>query len=325
MSFVKSITSSRKNLQQKVGSELTTLLAYALIILVFSILSPHFFSVDNFLNIGIYSAVTGITATTTTLALVAGCIDISVGGTMALTGMVASLMLKAGYSTFTSVLVAFILGIICGAINGLAVSKGKINPMIATLATMSIFRGIAYLSNNGISIVVTDEKFKWLGRGYIGFIPFLVLIMLLFFVLAWYLAKYTAFGRKIYATGSNMRASYLSGINTDNVIFTVYLLNGMLAGISGILMAAQTGAGLPTAGSGYEMTIISACILGGTSLNGGKGSLWGSLIGVLMLTTISNGLTMLEVQTFWQQIIKGCILLAAVFIDVLRSGVYKKA
>jgi len=325
MSFVKSISSSTKNLQKKVGSELTILLAYILIILVFSILSPHFFSMDNFLNIGIYSAVTGITATTTTLALVAGCIDISVGGTMALTGMVVSLMLKAGYSTFTSVLVAFILGTVCGAINGLAVSKGKINPMITTLATMSIFRGIAYLSNNGISIVVTNESFKWLGRGYIGFIPFLVLVMLLFFVLAWYLAKYTAFGRKVYATGSNMRASYLSGINTDNVVFTVYLLNGMLAGISGILMAAQTGAGLPTAGTGYEMTIISACILGGTSLNGGKGSLWGSLIGVLMLTTISNGLTMLEVQTFWQQIIKGCILLAAVFIDVLRSGAYKKA
>ncbi|HHU50110.1 MAG TPA: ABC transporter permease [Clostridiales bacterium] len=325
MSLVKSFTSSTRNLQKKVGSEFTILLAYILIIVVFSILSRHFFSTDNFLNIGIYSAVTGITATTTTLALVAGCIDISVGGTMALTGMVVSILLKAGYSAFASVLIALVLGVICGSINGFAVSKGKINPMITTLATMSIFRGIAYLLNDGISIVVTNEQFKWLGRGYVGFIPFLVLVMLLCYIITWYLAKYTAFGRKVYATGSNARASYLSGINTDRVVFIVYLLNGMLAGISGILMAAQTGAGLPTAGTGYEMTIISACILGGTSLSGGKGSLWGSLIGVLMLTTISNGLTMLGIQTFWQQIIKGCILLAAVFIDVLRSGAYKKA
>ena len=325
MDLTRSISNTMKNLQKKVGSELTILLAYILIVIAFSMLSPFFFSTDNFLNIGIYSAVTGITAASTTLIMISGCIDISVGGIMALCGMVVSLMLKAGFSAFVSVLVAFIIGAICGAINGFAVSKGKINPMITTLATMSIFRGIAYLSNNGVSIVVTNEAFKWLGRGYIGFMPFLIVIMLLFFVLAWYISKYTAFGRKIYATGSNMRASYLSGINTDRVVFIVYLLNGVLAGISGILMAAQTGAGLPTAGTSYEMTIISACILGGTSLNGGKGSLWGSLFGVLMLTTISNGLTMLEVQTFWQQIIKGCILLAAVFIDVLRSGTYKKA
>jgi ribose/xylose/arabinose/galactoside ABC-type transport system permease subunit len=324
MNFARNIVNTTKNLQRKVGSEFTILLAYVLIIIVFSIMSPFFFTTDNFLNIGIYSAVTGITAASTTLALIAKCIDISVGGIMALSGMVASLLLKAGYSAFISVLIAFIIGIICGAINGVAVSKGKINPMITTLATMSIYRGIAYLSNNGISIVVTNEAFKWLGRGYVGFMPFLIIIMMLIFILAWYISRYTAFGRKIYATGANMRASYLSGIDTDRIIFIVYLLNGMLAGISGILMAAQTGAGLPTAGTGYEMTIISACILGGTSLNGGKGSIWGSFIGILMLTTISNGLTMLEVQTFWQQIIKGCILLAAVFIDVLRSGLYKK-
>lgn len=323
MNLAKKINST-KNAHIKIGSELTILLAFILVIIAFSIVTPHFLSMDNFLNIGIYSAVTGITAASTTLALVAGCIDISVGATMALTGMVVSILLKDGLSVYFSIFIALALGIACGAFNGLAVSKGKINPMITTLATMSIYRGIAFLLNDGISIVVTNEQFKWLGRGYIGFMPFLVLVMLLCYLITWYVAKYTAFGRKVYATGSNARASFLSGINTDRVVFTVYLLNGTLAGISGLLMSAQTGAGLPQAGSGYEMTIISACILGGTSLSGGKGSLWGSLIGVLMLTTISNGLTMLGIQTFWQQIIKGCILLAAVFIDVLRSGAYRK-
>jgi len=244
---------------------------------------------------------------------------------MALTCMVVAQLLRSGVSVPVAIILGVLTGAVCGAINGIAVSKGKIVPMIATLATMSIFRGIAFLSNNGVSIVINSNTFKWIGRGYIGPVPFLIIIMMLFYLGVWYVSKYSAFGRKVYATGSNKRASYLSGIKTDSVIFFVYLINGTVAGISGILMAAQTGAGLPTAGDGYEMTIIAACILGGTSLYGGKGSVWGSFIGVLMLTTISTGLTMLAVPTFWQQIIKGVILLLAVFIDVIRSGGLKKS
>lgn len=315
----------KKWLKLSNSSEFTILFAYILICIAFSALSKHFLSINNFLNIGIYSAITGITATTMTLVLIQGCIDISVGGIMALTGMVCALMLKSGVPTVIAIITAFILGILCGAFNGMMVSKAKVNAMITTLSTMSIFRGIAYLSNDGISIVINDAPFKWIGRGYIGALPFIIILMILIFVIIWYMAKNTAFGRKVYATGSNLRASYLSGINTDNVIWIVYMLNGMMAGISGILMAAQSGAGLPIAGEGYEMTIISACILGGTSLNGGKGSIWGTFLGIIMLTTISNGLTMLAVPTFWQQIIKGVILLISVLIDVIRSGGYKKA
>lgn len=317
--------SKKKWLKLSNSSEFTILLAYILICIAFSALSKHFLSINNFINIGIYSAITGITATTMTLVLIQGCIDISVGGIMALTGMVCALMLKSGIPTVIAIIAAFILGILCGVFNGMMVSKAKINAMITTLSTMSIFRGIAYLSNDGISIVINDASFKWIGRGYIGALPFIIILMVLIFVIVWYVAKNTAFGRKVYATGSNLRASYLSGINTDNVIWIVYMLNGMMAGISGILMAAQSGAGLPIAGEGYEMTIISACILGGTSLNGGKGSIWGTFLGIIMLTTISNGLTMLAVPTFWQQIIKGVILLISVLIDVIRSGGYKKA
>ncbi len=317
--------SMKKWLRLNNGSEFTILLAYILICIAFSALSKHFLSINNFLNIGIYSAITGITATTMTLVLIQGCIDISVGGIMALTGMVCALLLKSGVPTVVAIIASFILGILCGAFNGIMVSKAKINSMITTLSTMSIFRGIAYLSNDGISIVINDAPFKWIGRGYIGALPFIIILMIVIFVIIWYVSKNTAFGRKVYATGSNLRASYLSGINTDNVIWIVYTLNGMMAGVSGILMAAQSGAGLPIAGEGYEMTIISACILGGTSLNGGKGSIWGTFLGIIMLTTISNGLTMLAVPTFWQQIIKGVILLISVLIDVIRSGGYKKS
>lgn len=306
------------------NSEVTLLIALFLIGLVFTILSPYFLTIKNFLNIGIYSAIIGVTATTTTLALIQGCIDISVGSIMALTGMICAILLKSGASMFVAIVIAFAAGVAGGAFNGLMVSKAKINPMITTLSTMTIFRGIAYLSNDGISIVINNNSFKWMGRGYIGPIPFIIILMLIAYFAMWYIAKYTAFGRRIYATGSNPRASYLSGINTSRMIFVVYILNGMMAGISGILMAAQSGAGLPIAGEGYEMTIISACILGGTSLSGGKGSIWGTFIGVIMLTTIANGLTMLAVQTFWQHIIKGIILLVSVLIDSIRSGALKK-
>jgi ribose/xylose/arabinose/galactoside ABC-type transport system permease subunit len=324
MSGMNVATTEKKKLKLGKGSELTLLIAFILICVAFGILCKPFFTVNNFLNIGIYTAITGIAATTMTLILIQGCIDISVGSIMGFTGMVAAIMLRAGLNTGVAILVAFLLGLGCGIFNGALVSKVKINSMIATLATMSIFRGAAYLTNDGISVVINDTAFKWLGRGYVGPIPFLIVIMLAIYIVVWYVSKYTAFGRKIYATGANQRASYLSGIKTDRIFWIGYMLNGMVAGLAGILMAAQAGSGLPTAGEGYEMTVISACILGGTSLNGGKGSVWGAFLGALMLTTITNGLTMMAVPTFYQQIIKGAILLLAVFIDVLRSGGYKK-
>ncbi|MBU9726648.1 MULTISPECIES: ABC transporter permease [Diplocloster] len=314
----------RERIKKGGGSEITICIAYIGLCIIFSILSPNFFSGKNFINIGIYSAIMGITAAATTLVLICGCIDISVGAVMGLTGMISALLLKAGVPIVVAVLIALLAGAAVGTINGLLVSKGKIVPMIATMATMSIIRGIAYLTNNGISIVVSNAKFNWLGRGYVGPVPFILIIMAIVYLGMFYLSKYTAYGRKLYATGSNQRAGYLAGINTDRTILSVYVLNGVFAGLSGILMAAQSGAGLPTAGDTYEMTIISACVLGGTSINGGKGNVWGTLVGVLLLTTISNGLTMLSISSFWQQIIKGTILLAAVLIDAWRGGSYKK-
>ncbi len=317
-------TTLKDRIKKGGGSEITICIAYVALCAIFSLLSPNFLSGKNFINIGIYSAIMGITAAATTLVLICGCIDISVGAIMGLTGMSSALMLKAGVPIGAAILTAILLGSLVGVINGLLVAKGKIVPMIATMATMSITRGIAYLTNGGISIVVSNKQFTWLGRGYMGPVPFILVVMAMVYAVMFYISKYTAYGRKLYATGSNQRAAYLAGINTDRVILSVYVLNGLFAGISGILMAAQSGAGLPTAGDGYEMTIISACVLGGTSINGGKGNVWGTLVGVLLLTSISNGLTMLGISSFWQQIIKGVILLAAALIDAWRGGSYKK-
>ncbi len=314
----------KKRILKGGSSEITICIAYIGLCLIFSILSPNFLSIRNFVNIGVYSSIMGITAAATTLVLISGCIDISVGATMGLAGMISALLLKAGVPIVIAVAVALAAGAAVGVFNGLLVSKGKIVPMIATLASMSIVRGIAYLTNGGISIVISNKQFTWLGRGYVGPIPFILIVIAVVYIAVHYLARYTAYGRKLYATGANQRAGYLAGINTDKTIFGVYVLNGVFAGLSGVLMAAQSGAGLPTAGDTYEMTIISACVLGGTSINGGKGNVWGTLVGVLLLTTISNGLTMLGISSFWQQIIKGTILVVAVLIDAWRSGSYKK-
>lgn len=316
--------SIRKKIMKDGSSEITICIAYVGLCLVFSVLSSNFLSIRNFVNIGIYSSIMGITAAATTLVLISGCIDISVGATMGLTGMISALLLKAGMPIAVAVLAALLAGAAVGAFNGLLVSKGKIVPMIATLASMSIVRGISYLTNGGISIVISNKSFTWLGRGYVGPVPFILIVIAFVYIGVHYLLRYTAYGRKLYATGANQRAGYLAGINTDRTILGVYILNGVFAGLSGVLMAAQSGAGLPAAGDTYEMTIISACVLGGTSINGGKGNVWGTLVGVLLLTTISNGLTMFGISSFWQQIIKGTILVAAVLIDAWRSGSYKK-
>lgn len=323
MENIKSII--KQKVKKGGSSEITILIAYIGLCVVFSILSPNFLSGKNFINIGIYSAIIGIAAASTTLVLICGCIDISVGAIMGLSGMVCALLLKSGVPIYLAVGAAVLAAAAVGIINGLLVAKGKIVPMIATMATMSIIRGIAYLTNDGISVVINNPKFTWLGRGYIGPVPFIIIIMLVFYLIIFYLSKYSAYGRKVYSTGANKRAGYLAGINTDKIIISGYLLNGLFAGVAGVLMAAQSGAGLPTAGDTYEMTIISACVLGGTSINGGKGNVWGTLIGVLLLTTISNGLTMLGISSFWQNIIKGTILITAVLIDAWRSGSYKKA
>lgn len=318
------VLAKKDKIKKSGSSEITVLIAYIGLCIIFSILSPNFLSVRNFINIGIYSAITGITATAITMVLICGGIDISVGSIMGLTGMLCAILMKNGMPVVPTILIALACSALAGTINGIVVSLGKIVPMIATLASMSIFRGIAYLLNNGTSVVISNKSFVWLGRGYIGPIPFILIVMLLFYIVMHYVANYTAYGRRMYATGANKRAGYLAGINTTKITFSIYLLSGIFAGVSGILMAAQAGGGIPTAGNGYEMTIISACVLGGTSINGGKGSIWGTFLGVVLLTTINNGLTMLSVNSFWQEIIKGSILLAAVLLDAWRNGSYKK-
>ena len=299
------------------------IITYAVLFIALSIISPYFFTLKNLLNIGQFSSMMGITATGMTLVLISGGIDISVGAIMGLTCMFISMTIPESGGAVLAILSGIGLGIACGTINGLAITRGKVSPLIATLATMSIFRGFAYLWNNGISVPIQNVQFGRLGRGYLGQVPISFIMMLFVFIIIGVVLKFTSFGRRVYSVGGNSLASYLSGINVKNTRLIVYIICGATAGFAGTVLASFVGAGVANGGLNYELDIIAAVILGGTSLSGGRGNIIGTLFGVLILVTLSNGMNLLGVQAFWQMIAKGVVLMLAVIIDVVRGGGYE--
>ena len=313
-----------KKLKLTVSTEITVLIAYIIIFAVFAVISPYFFTLNNIINIFLYSSVIGVCATGMTMVLISGGIDISIGSTIALSGMVAGLSLGGGVPVWAAIVLALLTGLACGAVNGFLISKMRILPLITTLATMSIFRGTAMLTTNGLSKLIGNKAFNWLGRGYaFNLVPYCVVIMIAMFVLFYYILRFTPFGRKVYSVGGNPEASRLAGINVKRVRFFVYMIVGLMAGLSGAITASQTGTAIPSAGMGAEMDVIGAVVLGGTSLTGGRGSIWGTLLGVLILATLQNGLTLMNVMSFWQTIAKGIVLIIAVMLDVMRGGGYE--
>lgn len=318
------ITNITKKLNLRLTTEYAILIAYLLMVVLFSFLSPVFFTVRNFLNIGLYSSVMGVTAVGMSFALLSGSFDLSVSSVMALTGMVIAGTIPDNGSPIPAILLGISVGVVCGLVNSLLITKVKINPLIATLGTMSIIRGIAYLSTNGTSIMIKNSGFKVLGRGYILGIPVSVIIMIMFFIIGWVILTKTPFGRKVYSIGGNSTASYLAGINVSRIRFAIFVIVGITASVSGILVTAQTGAGIPQAAQGLELDIVAAVILGGTSLSGGKGSIVGTFFGVLILATLANGLVLMNVPSFWQMVAKGAALILAVVVDVLRGGGYER-
>lgn len=303
---------------------MTVLGAYIILIIFFATQSPYFFQVNNFLNIGLYAAIMGTVACSMTFINVAGCIDISVGSQIAVVGMTVATLSRLGMPIIVIIAGGILTGALCGALNGFCITVIKINPFITTIATMQILRGVAYLISNGQTIVVTDYGLKFIGRGRIAGIPVSLIILVVLYLIFGFIGKHTVFGRSIYMIGGNPQASFLSGIKVQRNKLLIYVINGMMAGISGIILTAQTGAGLPMAAVETNMQALSAVILGGAGLTGGKGTILGTFIGVFVLSTLNNGMVMLNIQTFWQQVIVGVVLLAAVAIDAIKGGSLKR-
>lgn len=306
------------------GNTLSLGIALVLLSVVWAILSPYFLTLQNIMNVAMFASILAIRASGLTVSMITGGLDISQNAIGAVTALLCTLVSTAGAPFWVIILMVFGLGLLMGAINATLVSVFKIAAIITTLGTMQIFRGAAWLIKDA-TVMVRDPLIVKLGRGRLfGVIPYIAIIAVVILGIVYYVLNFTSFGRKVYMVGGNEHASYLSGINVNRVKFIAFLISGVTAGIAGFLLAAQVGAALPQSGAGTEMSTISAVILGGISLSGGKGKISGIILGILILQTINNGLTLLSVNAYFQMVVSGAVLLIAVMIDVIRSGALKK-
>lgn len=299
-------------------SELTTVIALIILMAVITIINSNFLTANNLLNLLLQVTSNALIAFGMTFVILTGGIDLSVGSILALSSALTAGLLGSGMPVTLAILISLILGCILGMMNGLLISYGKLAPFIVTLATMTIFRGatLVYTNGNPITKGLSDTfLFQFLGQGYIVGIPFPVIIMFIVFIILYVLLHKTAFGKSVYAIGGNEKAAYISGVKLNKVKIIIYSISGMMASISGLIITSRLSSAQPTAGASYEMDAIAAVVLGGTSLSGGKGRILGTLIGALIIGVLNNGLNIIGVSAFWQQVVKGVVILIAVLID----------
>lgn len=303
-------------------SKLGPLFGLILLIIVVSILNPSFLSIANIFNVLRQVSISAIIAFGMTFVILTGGIDLSVGSTLALTGAVAASLLAGGMDPFLTMGIALLLGLILGMVNGVIITKGKVAPFIATLATMTIYRGLTLVYTEGrpISGLGDHYSFQLFGKGYFLGFPVPVVTMVIAFIILWFILQKTTFGRRVYAVGGNEEAAKLSGINADSVKIAVYAITGFLAALSALILTSRLNSAQPTAGESYELDAIAAVVLGGTSLNGGKGWIFGTLIGALIIGVLNNGMNLIGVSSFWQQVVKGIVILLAVLMDRKKSA-----
>jgi ribose transport system permease protein len=323
-------TGNSVNIFRKIFSyrETTVLLVIVVLSAILAIVSPHFLTSSNLSTTALGLASDGIMAIGMCLVLLTGGIDLSVGSVMAASMVITGVLyLNFGVNIWLTSLIAIAYSVFCGFINGIFIGKIGLNAMITTLAMMNMSRGVAYVLSQGspVSLPEPGEAFTFLGAGNVFGVPMFVIILVIIAVIASYLLNNMGFMRKIYYTGSNQKAAMLSGINTSKVKMGVYIASAVLAGLAGVLSLARFKVATPNAGVSSELRVISACIIGGTSLIGGEGSVIGAVLGVVMLNIINNGLVLLNVSVYWQSLISGLILLIAVTIDFLSQERKQKA
>jgi ribose transport system permease protein len=296
------------------------LIALAVLVALISTQTDKFWLPNNLLNIGVAVSLVGLVAVVQTVVIVSGGLDISVGSIAGFASVSAALALQAtGNNTVLGILAALGAGIVCGVINGLIITVLRVNPVIATLATLSAFRGVALLATNGSAIGVLDGRFNEIGSGRPLGIPIPIIILAGFALLIHVLLRYTVWGRNIYAMGGNPIAARLSGVDLNRYRMAVYVLSGIGAAIAGIVLTARTHSGQPQSGSqGLELEAITAALLGGCALNGGKGTIFGTMLAVVLLGALTNGMILLGIQSFYQLVAKGALLVLAVTIQQYR-------
>lgn len=279
------------------------------------LLTSDFLSLGNIRNVLRQVSIIGLLAAGETFVILIGGIDLSIGAIVSLTGCIAAGF--QGHGVFVGVLAGLATGAAIGLINGLAVAKGRIQPFVVTLGTMSIAQGLALLYTGGFPIFDLSDSFNNIGSGSIGFVPIPIAIFFMVYLIAYLVLRFTKFGRYTYALGGNENATKLSGVNVDRQKILVYTVCGLLAGLGGVVLAARLGIGMPTMGVGYELQAIAAVVIGGTSLAGGRGGVGGTIMGTLTLGVIYNILNLMNVTAFYQYIVIGTIIVVAALINEL--------
>jgi ribose transport system permease protein len=282
-----------------------------------ALLSPDFLTIGNLFDVTRQVSINAVISFGMTLVILLGGIDLSVGSILAVSSLIIALLIRAGDPAALATLVGILSGAFMGALNGLIVTKGRVAPFIATLGMMTLLRGVALVLSQGSPISGFSSKFfAALGSGYFTrVIPLPVVWMLALFAILWFLLDRTVFGRHVYATGGNPEAASLSGVNVDRVQILVYTLSGLTAAVAGVILTSRLDSAQPTAGAGCELDAITAVVLGGTSLAGGRGWIFGTLLGALLIGVLNNGLNLIGVSAFYQQVIKGSVILLAVLLD----------
>jgi len=299
--------------------EATIMMTIVMFSVIISLLAPNFFTANNIRTTAIGMSADGIIAIGMTVALVSGGFDLSVGSVMGASSVIAGGLYLAGVNIWVGCLIAVVFSVALGLFNGLLIGKVGINPFIVTLGMMQMARGIAYVVTTGSpqSLASVPESFSFIGQQNVGGIPFIVLVFILLAVAGDILMRKSTPFRKVFYIGSNEKAASLSGINVSKTKIGVYVLTALLASISGLLTLSRFGVATPTAGTGTELRVISAAVIGGASLSGGEGTILGAVLGIILLNLINNALVLLKVSVYWQQLISGLILVAAVTIDHL--------
>lgn len=326
---------SKKSIGSLIG-EYGAFLALVLLVIIISVVSPEFRTVNNFLSLLRQASFNGLIAFGMTCVILSDGIDLSVGSTFALSAIICAEMLIKGVPSIIAILAALVVGTALGMISGILVTKGRLQPFIATLITMTAYRGLAMIITDGKPVsklaASIDSKsgsflFKALGKGNLEFgpssnpwfsIPIPVIILVIALVVFWFILHKTTFGRRVYATGSNAKCANLVGVNTSKTKIAVYAISGFLSALAGLIMISRLDSAQPTLGSGYELDAIAAVALGGTSMSGGRGKIIGTFAGVLIIAVLNNGMNILGVNSYYQDVIKAIVILVAVLSDRKR-------
>ncbi len=314
-----------------IASRFGALIFFIVLCVIFAILEPAFLKPINIFNVLRQVSIYGLLAIGMTFVILTGGIDLSIGSLLALAGLVAAAVEKggtglltgaaagegAGYGLLAAIAAAIAVGLLGGLLQGLAVSQLKVPAFIVTLGGLTVFRGLALLFSGGQPISAFRKEYTYWGQGLIGPVPVPVIIFLSFAVIAFIILRYSKYGRHIYGVGGNQEAARLSGLNVSRLIMSVYIITGFFAGLSGFLLSSRLNSAEQVAGVGYELTVIAGVVIGGTSLFGGEGGVFGTVIGILLIGVLSNGLTLMNVSSYYQQIIIGLIIVFAVYFDQL--------